>query len=148
MTWQRMRKKHSRIFVHWLQFHTFLPSFSTVNYPLCTIHFEPTVCTVRKKTVFLVTRKHSNGLLFVLCTCSFSPSTLLTTQMQKGNTIGQFLQRCLENLRKEFSELRFVDLREAIPFDAYAQCLAFSLQGSQCRQPHVHQRRLDHTAGE
>ena len=28
--------------------------------------------------------------------------------MQKGNTIYQFLQRCLENLRKEFSELRSV----------------------------------------
>ncbi len=27
--------------------------------------------------------------------------------MKKGNSIEQFLQKCLENLRKEFTELRF-----------------------------------------
>ena len=27
-------------------------------------------------------------------------------QMRKGNTIQQFLQKCLESLRKDFSELR------------------------------------------
>lgn len=26
--------------------------------------------------------------------------------MKKGNTIQEFLQKCLENLRKEFKELR------------------------------------------
>lgn len=28
--------------------------------------------------------------------------------MQKGNTIYQFLQKCLDNLRKDFSELRYI----------------------------------------
>ena len=31
-------------------------------------------------------------------------------QMKKGNTIEQFLYKCLENLRKEFSELRAVSV--------------------------------------
>ena len=30
--------------------------------------------------------------------------------MKKGNTIEQFLFKCLENLRKEFSELRAVSV--------------------------------------
>ena len=30
--------------------------------------------------------------------------------MKKGNTIQQFLYKCLENLRKEFSELRAVSV--------------------------------------
>ena len=29
--------------------------------------------------------------------------------MKKGNTISQFLQKCIEQLRKDFTEFRYVD---------------------------------------
>ena len=31
-------------------------------------------------------------------------------QMKKGDTIQHFLQKCLDNLRKEFTELRYICL--------------------------------------
>lgn len=34
--------------------------------------------------------------------------------MQKGNSISQFLQKCLENLRKEFSELRVCSVENLV----------------------------------
>lgn len=52
------------------------------------------------------TPEKRDGKLYSTTHCLGGFDHCVTLQMMKGNSIYQFLQQCLENLRKEFSELR------------------------------------------
>ena len=68
--------------------------------------------------------------------------------MLKGNSIYQFLQKCLENLRKEFSELRYIKKKQNLAHvPTYINSCVPHPQSLQCGCFNVCQRRPDHSTG-
>ena len=79
---------------------------------------------------------------------SLSPLLGSLTQMKKGNTMQQFLQKALEILRKDFSELRWgcAGVRRGAPESA-ASALALGTPGGSCCSRHAGRRAPEKGAG-